>query len=325
MLKQSIASLFDQRFLQWLNRRMPAKQSQKLTSKNIFIFPSWFGFSYLLFVLLLFLLGTNYQNNVIVLLSYLLASFFITAMLHAFYNLSGLTVSSQLSEKAHAYQPFSIEVRLTTDKSRHGLSLAYPDQASVEVNAFDEESRVQVPLYFEKRGRHTLGRLKISSEYGFGLFHCWTRIDFGSKVTIYPKPLRVMKAIPLHSVNDDGDHEESQISPQRGYDEFYELSSYQRGESLAHVAWKQVAKGREWQTKRYQQAQGQPQWLDFQQIPVHGVEKKLQALSFLVSQCHKQGQVFGLKLDKVTIAPNSGTEHLHQCLTELALFRGGER
>ena len=60
----------------WLNKRIPAATRFSLNHKNIFIFPSRFGGLYLFLCLGLFILGTNYQNNLMILLCYFLVSLF---------------------------------------------------------------------------------------------------------------------------------------------------------------------------------------------------------------------------------------------------------
>ena len=59
-IKEKINARLKISFDRWLKRRMPAASVQKLSSKNIFIFPTKFGFIYLLFILLLFLFVKMY-------------------------------------------------------------------------------------------------------------------------------------------------------------------------------------------------------------------------------------------------------------------------
>ena len=51
------------------------------------------------------------------------------------------------------------------------------------------ESEILVPFQAENRGQFMLTRMLIVSEYGFGLFRTWTRLDFGQQATVFPKPL----------------------------------------------------------------------------------------------------------------------------------------
>ena len=68
----------------WLSRRLPRSGRVVLNQKRIFIFPTGYGFFYLLVASLLFIGGINYENNLILALSFLLASLFLVAILHTY-------------------------------------------------------------------------------------------------------------------------------------------------------------------------------------------------------------------------------------------------
>ena len=313
---------------------MPAKNSQQLTRDNIFIFPSRFGFSYLAFVLLLFLLGTNYQNNVIILFSYLLGSFFITAMLHSFYNLSGLQVSQYGEVSGHVGQSLSVTLTFFTVKKRAYYTLAFVNKTSyiktsaesAFIDVFEiGTTQVKVPFIASTRGRQNLERVKISSEYGFGLFTTWTQLDLNCQALIYPEPIAVISKVYLSGVDEQKSHaNEAAISTQQfqaAGDDFYALQTYRQGESLAHIAWKQAARGQGWLSKQYQQEQRNNVWLTLLAMPANDLETKLSMLCFLVLEFHQQGQAFGLDLGALKIEPQQGLEHLNKCLAALACYQ----
>jgi hypothetical protein len=80
------------RFFHWLDKRVPLASSVFLTRKNIYTFPTLTGGSFLGLSLVLWLLGTTYQNNLILALSYLLISLIIVAIFHSYANLAGLQI-----------------------------------------------------------------------------------------------------------------------------------------------------------------------------------------------------------------------------------------
>jgi hypothetical protein len=67
-------AFFSGKVAAWLKKRIPAGEEQALSHEKIFIFPSRFGFWFLILAALLFVLGTNYQNNLMRLLCTFLAS-----------------------------------------------------------------------------------------------------------------------------------------------------------------------------------------------------------------------------------------------------------
>ncbi|GAA0818790.1 DUF58 domain-containing protein [Colwellia sp. D2M02] len=333
-LKENALTWFTQRANSWLTKRIPAANSHTLSNRNIFILPTPFGIAYLSFVLLLFLLGTNYQNNIILLLSYLLASFFITVMMHSFLNFSKLKITvpvNQQHQLGYAGQPLYFPLIISAVKKHYHVNfqlkslppqLNFDDRkASLACCEKGDNSR-QLLIIGQQRGEYSLGRVTIYSEYSFGLFKSWSQLDFAQHVTLYPKPKRIVsKQYAL--LNDKTEQGESiSLRGNRGIDDFSELKHFVRGESKARTAWKQLAKGQGHFTKHYQENHGGLLWLKLSDMPAENIETQLSYLTFLVNELTRTEQVFGLQLNSShsEILPNSGSSHQQRCLQALARF-----
>jgi len=344
-------------YQRWLKNRLPAASTQVLSSRNIFIFPTKFGFAYLFFVVVLFLLATNYQNNLIMLLSYMLASFFITTMMHSFYNLSQLTLSAKPQQKGFAEQTLYFPIEITATKKHVGLTFAFARQhifwqkdsehEKTYINYCDKgTSRINIATTFANRGVYSLGRVKISSEYAFGFFVTWSVLDFDHQALVFP----CTKALLASQYHASGNEQEnnSQKShlqentlyrakqmPNVGLDDFSELKPYRLGEPLSRIAWKQFAKGQGKLSKHYQTTHLDLTWLKLADMPTNDVETALSYLAFLIEEYYRLDRVFGLDLtsqqsmaqaiESTIIAPQSGSTHRLACLTALALFKGGDK
>lgn len=325
----------------WLTRRIPQDNEQRINHRNIFIIPTRFGASFLFFILLLFLLGTNYQNNVIILISYFLVSFFVVTLLHSFFNLSGLKFQAKNSIQGFVDTQLYFPLIITSKKSRFNIRFSFEqstawlkkkDKEQVNENNSAEiavvqlalgESEIQVPYRVYQRGQYSLGRMLIASEYGFGLFRAWTRLDFAQQVTAYPKPITYLWSDTQQSVAGDEvkDKVESyQDSFQPGQDEFNQLRPYQLGESLSRVSWKHVARGQGWFTKQYQQALAGKLQLNFEYLPAGTLEQRLSWLSYAIKDCSNKQIAFSLKLPDQELAYDNSSQHTLQCLTALACY-----
>src|SRR5690554_2129759 len=84
-----------QRYQQWLSRRMPPARHQRLRQRLIFIVPSGYGFLFLAVAFGIFIGGINYQNNLLLGLSFFLASQFVLVILSTYRNLAGLTIEAK--------------------------------------------------------------------------------------------------------------------------------------------------------------------------------------------------------------------------------------
>lgn len=331
-LPKLVRGLIKQSFERWLSRRIPSKEEHQLNSRNIMIYPTRFGLSYLAFVAIVFLLGTNYQNNIILLFSYLLASLFISVMLHSFYNFSQLRFFSKAHQQGYAGDDLHFPIQITAEKMHYDINLHFSDltiNSRVEKITHCPQGSQEMNLVYKsgKRGKHALGRVTVFSEYSLGIFKSKTILDFGHFAIIYPKPKSLIAGqYQLSAQPDEPSIDSYQTSTIVGTDDFSELKSFVRGESRARTAWKQLAKGQGHYSKHYQASQGQLKWLKLNEMPSNDVEMKLSYLSFLVNELTATNQPFGLALStdsddtSLNIMPGTGFTHQEACLKALALY-----
>ena len=331
-LPKSVRRLVDKSFEYWLSRRIPNRKEHQLNSRNIMIYPTRFGLSYLGFVVLVFLLGTNYQNNIILLFSYLLASLFISVMLHSFYNFSQLRFYSMAKQQGYAGDELHFPIQITTVKMHYDINVHFTDRtlnSQIEriVQCPRGSQEIKLSYKSSKRGKHYLGRVTLFSEYSLGIFKSKSILDFGHCAIIYPKPTNlIVGQYQLSPQSDEQSIESYQTSNLVGTDDFSELKSFVRGESRARTAWKQLAKGQGHYSKHYQANQRQLKWLKLDDMPSNDVETKLSYLCFLINELTATNQHFGLALSTDTnnrsmnIPPNTGINHQQACLTALALY-----
>jgi len=331
-LPKSVRGFFNKNFERWLARRIPARQEHQLNSRNIMIYPTRFGLSYLGFVALVFLLGTNYQNNIILLFSYLLASLFISVMLHSFYNFSQLRFYSVAQQQGFSKDTINFPIQVMAKKTHYDLNFYFTNVLSGNKNqkmaqCHEGSYEIKLPYQALSRGKHQLGRVTVFSEYSLGMFKSKSVLDFGHTALVYPKPKRLVAGqYQLSSQSEEPNTDTRQTVNLVGTDDFSELKSFVRGESRARTAWKQLAKGQGHFSKHYQEAQGQLQWLKLSEMPSNDIEEKLAYLSFLVIELSASNETFGLEIYKdlahssANIAPNSGATHQQDCLTALALY-----
>lgn len=291
-----------------------------LTSRNLYIFPSKRGFVFLLFVMVLWLLGTNYQNNLILALTFLLISIFIVSILHTYANLAGLEI--ELKGAANAFSGevalFFFDVTSGKKKPSDGIGLRWQhshlDPLSIAIDG-DVTVKAKVGDLAQRRGVLTPGRLLVESEFPLGLLRCWTWLNFDAHALVYPKPI----ALPLtHAAIEDEEGEGEH--PVRGGEDFTALSEYRPGDSLKHIAWKLYARDRGLYSKEFSQSISREIWLDFFHINTADTELKLSALCYWALQFHLQDENYGLLLPAQKILPGKGENHKAQILEALACF-----
>lgn len=300
----------------WLTQRIPRARQQTLNQKTIFIVPTAAGWVFLLSLLVMLLTGINYENNLVLLATFLMGSVFVVAILHTFRYLSGLQLQSGAAQPVFAGQSAAFEILLTADAGRFypALSLAFQGEEAQGVAVFGQQERLHLHCRMPLRGWQHAPRLRIENRFPLGLLRAWSWLDLDCRVLVYPKPLSAPEPLPAA-----GDDREGQHSPEPGIDDFEHLRDYQPGDSLRHVAWKTLAKEQPLQTREYRSHRDARCWLDWQQFAGHDTESRLSLLCHQVLSMDRQRQVYGLRLPERAIQPAQGPEQRERLLRALAL------
>ncbi|MEP0356463.1 DUF58 domain-containing protein [Paraglaciecola sp.] len=335
-------SIIQRQFDKWLDKRIPTANQFQLNHKNIFIFPSKFGFLFLGLCSLLFLLGTNYQNNLMLLLCYFLISIFLVTLLTSYANFAkihlhiGKTPEVFLGDNLHLPMWLNADPKvlppsglirfkfnintIKNDKTKN------PDKDGTQIDGNNFSNPVTLNQLCNQRGKITLPRVTIESFYPLGLYRCWTHLSFANDITVFPKLLPC--DIVLFSKSHKESNEPGQTVYQSlGQDDFSHLKNYQLGEPLNHVAWKQLAKGRGMVSKQFTSEANHIGWLSLIHttapllLPISDkLEIKLSKLCYQVTELSRNNQTFGLDLGETIIPPSSGAAHRLKCLTALATY-----
>lgn len=319
-------------YQRWLDRRLPPAQQWQLRHQQLFILPTRLGLLYLALVLALFLLGTNYQNNLILALAFLLASLFVTVLGHCYRNLAGLRLTLLPPEPGFVGEASRLALRLKSERPRYALQIRCADATGEELASSTESATLGVLFQPTRRGWLTPGRLHLGSDYPLGLLHCWSSLAIDHRWLIYPRPLAWTPTLhpgPGEPAASDGASRAAEPTAAAGRQtqhsaasELAGLQPYRPGESLSRIAWKQVAQGRGWHSKAFA---GQPQqglWLRLQMTPGQQTEERLGYLTHAVLQLEQRGITYGLALGRNQLAPGQGAAHKEQALMRLALYVG---
>ena len=304
----------------WLQRRIPPSRQVVLDQRRIFIFPSAYGFFFLLIAMLLFIGGINYENNLLLGFSFLLVSLFLMAILHTFRNLAGVKLLAAGMRPGFAGARGALEVRLVSGNHAHrSLWLHWPGAPAEEVSVEPGEERslwLSVALY--RRGRQHPGRLRIESRYPLGLLRSWSLVDLDHACLAWPR------ALPGGECPASGGDDDTGVSHQdRGSEEFDGLRSYVAGDSLRLVDWKSYARGRGLNTKQFSDPVEGRLWLEWNRLPGHDPETRYSRLCYWVLQLDQRGERYGLRLPDGELEPGTGPLQRERALEMLALSGGG--
>lgn len=321
-LTQILRKPFLSMFNRYLHQSIPRATNTTLTQKKLFILPTKSGLGFLCVAVLIWVLGTNYENNLALVFSYFLIALFLVAIIHTFSNMHQLQLSFVESEPGFAEQSTRVTLKLIPGpKDRIAINIGWPkEQRQIVTLPANESVALELFVTCKQRGWYRPPRLIIKSTYPLGLWRCWSHIDLNIRVLTYPKPLACM--LPTNQIIGDIEGKQQRID---GEDSFNQLNQYRQGDSIKHIAWKNFAQGRGLYTKNYSANVSNKLWLNWYSFKEDESETRLSKLTYLAIQADRNHQTYGLKLPHSSIAPNSGHTHLTQVLQALALFEPSSR
>lgn len=312
-----IPTFYRKRLDRWLDSRSPIATEHKLTQRNLYTFPNTIGLGLLVTILIIWVMGTNYQNNLVLAICYLLISFFVVAIWQAYSNLAGIQIKAITSHSGFAGDDinFTIELLTPNPSGCENLEISWPNGKKV-VADFDANQPIvlDVPCTSSRRGILLPGRLLIESRYPLGVIRCWTHINLELSAVVFPKP--IPDSEPEHLAGEDNADSRNH---KKGGDDPGTLRHYQPGDSLKHIAWKLFARERGLHTKQTEQTISDQKWLDWFGLSL-AHEHRLSVLCYWALEYEKKGCDYGLILPDQKIVPSKGQDHLQQVLSALALW-----
>ena len=315
----------------WFASRAPKTDHASLNLRNVYIFFSREGMLFAVLLVITFIAGINYGNNLVLGLCFYLISVWLISFHVTFAHISGLQVSLQEVTMAEAGSFVWVTLKLNSSsrQPRRQLTFAFeeaadrngsdmPKQQRVTVTRLEDEKVIRLPVQTHHRGQFELPRLKIKTVYPLGIMQAWSYVYFARKAWVYPKPEAFdwqthHSATSLEDLPTGG-----QYKP--GQDDFERLDNYIEGESLARVSWGHVARGQGLFTKHFADPIGQEQTLDYVDMPAAHHEQKLAQMAYGAITLGKIGVPFQMCLphDTSTAAMGEGDIFAQACLLRLA-------
>lgn len=304
----------------WAARRSPRSRNVTLQHKSIYVLPTRQGLLFLLVIAIMWLLGTNYENNLILAAAFLLISVMIVSIIHAYKNLSGLQFQALASRSVFAgeYAEFTI---LVTSPGRHyeNVQIALDSSLAVTLDLIESnEQHLKLVALSRTRGWLIPRRLLVETFFPLGIMRAWSWVQLDMQALIYPAPLKSDEPPLAQHGAEEGD-----ILARDNPEDFYGLTPYQPGMPLARVAWKQYSRGAGLHLKDYVGYQSQDVWLDWHMLAGLDTEMRLSQLCYWVLQLNKTTTQYGLCLPDKIIELGSGEHHAELVLRALALYTDG--
>lgn len=303
----------------WITKRIPPADAITLYQRQLFIFPTSSGLSLLGLLLILLLIAINYENNLVYGLVFLLATILVITVYLTFANLYRITIKGKRNTSVFAGHEGAIKFEVTArNHQRYEIGVIASDgQNLLPLVDPKEPSSVMIAVTPEHRGLFSLGRLRVTTDYPFGLVKCWTWIDVSQALWVYPRPvnppffphsaLATQSGIPL-SLSQFGE-------------DLHSFKPYRPGDAVKNIHWSSIARGAEPQVKVMADASSsRALTISFNDYPGVDLETRLSWLCARVLAASDDHLSYSLVLPSATLGPSSGERHRDEALMMLAQF-----
>jgi len=283
--------------------------------KRIYTLPTRFGFFFGLVALLCVFGGLNYNNNVVLILAFLVAALGFVSLLYAFLNLRGVRVLSVHADPVFAGEKARFIAQLEAPTARDSVVAEW--RQSAEVGGL--HAALATPFALEipslHRGTIDLPAFRIWTDYPFGLFYAWSHVRVHARTLVYPKPEREPPQWP------DAALESGETSSrQQGDDDLFGLTRFQPGDRAQRISWAVYARNDALMVKDFRRTQTQRLRFDLAQTLGLALEPALARLCAWILLADRLGLAYSLKLGAESVPLGTGVAQRERCLASLALY-----
>lgn len=324
---RTLPAVFYEAINRWVFQLRDAEPGEVfLNQRRVFIVPTkpGLGFGVMLFVL--FIGSVNYNLSLGFALTFLMAGCAVIDMHLTFRNLAHLYLAAGRAPAVFAGEEAQFELHLINRRKhdRYAIWLGFigeglPDLAQPADVAADASCRVLLSAPARQRGWLAAPRIRLQTRFPLGLLRAWSYWQPDAKVLVYPQPEQNAPPLPMAGeAKEDG-------QGRAGHDDFAGIRAYQAGDSMKHLAWRQIARlGMESNgtlvTKHFEGGAADRLQIDFATLPRHmDVEMKLSRMSRWVIEAEARGLPYAFRLGEIVFAAAIGPAHQEDCLRALAL------
>ncbi len=260
--------------------------------------------------------GLNFNNNMALMLVFLLGTIAQLTTFIAYRNLSGLKIDSIRSEPVFCGEPacFRVFVSNAGERQRFAVQAAFrkaQDCKDFKLNTCESLHLKQATL---KRGWLEMPSFRLETRFPLGLFKAWSWVSPQTRCLVYPAPAANAPPLP------DTGHGQAGRAQKGDGDQVHGLRKYQPGDSMQRIAWRASARHDELYSLEMETPRENACELDWNALQGGDIETRLSILTaWIIAADHKQLS-YSLRLPDKHVPSGNGIDHRSKCLELLALY-----
>lgn len=308
------------RLSSWLRQRVrmrrgPTKLPFELEYRHVYVLPTTFGWGFGLMLIFMALGGLNFNNNMALLLVFLLGAIVQLTTFIAYRNLSGLRIDSVHAEPVFCGQDAHFRIFISNGDDRQRFAIQGGFKTSQDCQDIDTNSCKPLNLSCptKTRGWLEMPSFRLETRFPLGFFKAWSWIFPQNRCLVYPSPAR--NAPPLPKTG----HGQAGRANKGDGDQIHGLRKYQPGDPVQRVAWRASARHEELYSLEMETPKESAVELDWNLLQGLDVETRLSVLTaWVIAADHKQLS-YSLRLPHTTVPAGNGVNQRLACLELLAL------
>jgi uncharacterized protein (DUF58 family) len=301
-----------------------------LTQRRVYIVPTGPGVGFAVLLLVLLVGSINYSLGLGFALTFMAGSCALVDLVFTYRNLAHLHLRPGRAPDVFAGELARFELHLVnrTRCDRYAIAVDFKDvdtAPQLADVAAGSSASLTLAMPTERRGWMAAPRVRLTTRFPLGLFRAWSYWQPDLKVLAYPFPEPSAPPLPMSAATAGAG------AGRAGEDDFAGVRSYQVGDSLKHLAWRQIARldpelGGQLATKHFEGGAAQQLVLDFGALPPQlDVELRLSRMTRWVLDAEQRALPYALRVGALAFDTALGAAHQAACLRALALHDTGAR
>jgi uncharacterized protein (DUF58 family) len=313
--------ILGQRFDHWILERVRQRRGTTglpltFEYRHIYVMPTRFGFWFGLLLALTVLGGLNFNNNMALMVSFLMASIAQLTTLLAYRNLAGLTVHAITAKPVFAGGDARFRVLLNNPEQRNRFAIQAIAQEHTDCIDIGAENTGHLTLAQPARQRGWLNMepFRIENRYPLGLFRAWSVIIPEARCLVYPTPSSHPPPLPRTGRGEYG-------APHKGEGEhLHGLREYKSGDALRSIAWRASARHQRLYSREMETPSEEACELNWYLMGGGDTEEKLSTMAAWILRAERRQVPYSLEMPGAALPTDLGEDHRDACLEILALF-----
>jgi uncharacterized protein (DUF58 family) len=313
---------FGRRFDEWILDRVRQKRGSSelpftLEYRHIYVLPTRFGVWFGVLLAITGLGGLNFNNNMALMLGFLLASIAQLTTLLVYRNQSGLSLAGLRAPPVFAGQPAVFKVAIRNPEQRFRFSILAINEMSSDCKDIAPQETVELELQQDtlRRGWMEMDPFRIENRYPLGLFRAWSIIIPSARCLVYPMPARNPPPLPQTGRGDEGS-----ARPGEG-EHLHGLREYRPGDPLKKIAWKTSARQQKLYTRLMESPSEEACEFNWYLMRGGSTEENISIMTAWILRAENRQIPYSLEMPGDALPVGLGEEHRDACLEILALFK----